>query len=119
MVFDFKRINYHTFWIKDEKTNQNEEFVVQRLPVELHRQAFDFMTQNHLEDETEKAFQKPALVSQEELKEFYRLVLYQNASIVCLKKGTKEIIALNALVIKTRCADTTHLATTIDTTFRV
>jgi hypothetical protein len=99
----FKPLVYHSFTLKNKESDCDEEFVVQDLPTELHEQAADFMIQYYMKDET---FQKAFQVSQESLKEFYRFVFDQKVSIVCLKKGSTEIVGMNALSVKTKGVDT-------------
>jgi hypothetical protein len=108
MVSKFERIFftplvYQTFTIKDEENDRDEEFVIQDLPQDLYEQAATFMIEYYMKDET---FQKAAQVSEDALKEFYRFVFEQKVSIVCFKKGTKEILGLNALSVKTKGVDT-------------
>lgn len=108
MVSKFERIFftplvYQTFTVRNKESGQDEEFVIQDLPDDLHEKAAEFMIQYYMRDET---FQKAIQVSEDALREFYRFVFNQKVTIVCFKKGSREILGMNALSVKTKGIDT-------------
>jgi hypothetical protein len=86
----------------------DEEFVVQDLPQDRVEEAAKFMLEYYVKDET---FQKATKVSEETLTDFYRFVLRQKVSLACFKKNTGELIALNALSVKSKGVDTNFKVT--------
>lgn len=102
MVTKFERLFfqqqvYSTFSVK------NEEFSIEDLPEEKFEDAVEFMIKNYVAEET---FMKAFKVPEESLREFYRFVFKQRTTIVCFKKGSSDIIGMNALSVKAKGVDT-------------
>lgn len=95
---------YSSFKVKVKDSNDLEEFVIQDLTEEFFDDAVDFIVENHAKG---AVFHKAAntLVGESGFKkvgESYRSGLKEKVSLICLKKGTREIAGLNVLVVKSK-----------------
>lgn len=95
---------YSTFKAKVKDSDEVEEFIVQDLTEEFFDDAVDFIVENHAKG---AVFHKAAntLVGESGFKkvgESYRNGLKEKVSLICFKKGTKEIAGLNVIVVKTK-----------------
>lgn len=98
-VISFAPQVYSTFSSKNVETNEDEEFYIQDLPGERFEEAAKFMVQHYTKEEP---FQVAYNVPEDTLMDFYRTVFKQKVTLVCFKKGTDELVALNALSVKTK-----------------
>lgn len=108
MVSKFERVLYtplvyQTYFSKNDKTGEVEEFVFKDIVQENFEEASEFMLEYYAKDET---FLNAIKISQVVLKEFYMYVFRQNSAVGCFKKGTNELVGVNALSVKTQGVDT-------------
>lgn len=108
MVSKFERVlysplEYQTYSSQNDKTGEVEEFIFKDIVKENYEEAAEFMLEYYAKDET---FLNAIKISQTVLKEFYLFVFAQNSAVGCFKKGTNELVGVNALSVKTQGVDT-------------
>lgn len=94
---------YSTFTLRNEQSQEDEEYSIEDLPQDRIEEAAEFMIKYYTKDET---FQRAIKVSEATLMAFYRFVLRQKVALACFKKQNRELVALNALSVKTKGIDT-------------
>lgn len=99
---------YETFVLKNNETSEDEEFVIQDLPLEMLEEASQFMISYYARDET---FLTALKVPEVELQNFYRFVFQQKTAIACFTSKTHELIGINALIVKTKGIDASFKVT--------
>ena len=92
---------YTTFSLKNGESE--EDFYIQDLPQDQLDEAAEFMIAYYQKDET---FQKAIKVSEVTLKDFYVFIFKQKVALACYKKGTNELVGVNALSVKSKGVDT-------------
>lgn len=95
---------YTRFTVKVEGSDEIEEFYIQDLTEKFFDSAVEIILENHGKNETfNKAANTMALpLGIQRVRESYRAVFKEKISLVCIKMGTYEIAAINALCIKNR-----------------
>lgn len=99
---------YNKFSVKskniDEIEKEEEEFYIQDLTEDLFDDAVDFIVEYHARG---SIFHRAAdtFASEhgiERIREMYRKVFEENISLICIKAHTNEIIAINAMLIRSK-----------------
>jgi GNAT superfamily N-acetyltransferase len=97
---------YQKFCVKSTNNNEYlaEEFLIQDLTEDYFDEAVEFMVENHARD---AVFHRAAHMivnesSIEKTKIAYRKVFEDRVSLICIRADTNEIVALNALFIKSK-----------------
>lgn len=105
---EFKRPNYpqiyRTFNVKVRDSDEVEEFVIQDLTENYFDSAVDMIYELHAKG---AVFHRAAKTltskkSEERVRTMYRNHVEEKVSLICLKKGTNEIVGVNIMGIKSR-----------------
>ena len=97
-------IIYESFEVKSKKSDENEEFYIQDLTENFFDEAVQIIVDNHAKG---AVFHRAAntLIDEkgfERVREMYRNVFKEKISLICMKKGSNEIVGINALTFKTK-----------------
>ena len=102
---NFKENNiWHTFKVEEELNGDIQEFMIQDLPEERHKEALKFMLDNFLSDEP-ICKSKNVLnnnVALKEICELWENVLDQKCTLACIRKDNLELVGLNMLCVITK-----------------
>lgn len=90
---------YSTFEVMNELTNKVDEYKIQDLTEEFFDQAVDFLVENHARGAVFHRAAKTLCNEKgvERVQNYYRNVINERISLICLKVGTNEIAGMNAL----------------------
>lgn len=95
---------YHEFQLKSDSSEETSNFIVEDLPENKFNAVIEFLIANYKksEDFGVKFNDKDSDGNEKHLRIFYREILDRKLSLVCTKMGSRDIIAVNLMLVKSR-----------------